>query len=47
MQDADFILLVGVNVQYDAPLLNSRIMQSVRKGTTKVAVIGPAVDYPY
>jgi NADH dehydrogenase/NADH:ubiquinone oxidoreductase subunit G len=47
VQDADLILLVGVNVQYDAPLLNSRIMQSVRKGTTKVVVIGPPADYPY
>lgn len=47
MQDADLILLVGVNIQYDAPLLNARIMQAVRKGTTKVVVIGPPADYPY
>lgn len=47
VHDADVILLVGVNVQYDAPLLNSRIMQSVRKGTTKVVVVGPPADYPY
>lgn len=47
VQDADLILLVGVNVQYDAPLLNTRIMQSVRKGTTKVVIIGPPADYPF
>ena len=35
VHDADLILLVGVNIQYDAPLLSARIMQSVRKGTTK------------
>lgn len=47
LHDADMIFLVGVNVQYDAPLMSSRIMQAVRKGTTKVVIIGPPADYPF
>lgn len=49
IEDADAILLVGVNPRTEAPVLNSRILKAVNKNKTKVYVVGSAADltYPY
>lgn len=49
IEDADAILLVGVNPRTEAPVLNSRILKTVNKNKTKVYVIGSSGDltYPY
>ena len=46
IEDADAILLVGVNPKTEAPVLNSRILKATRKGT-KVYVVGAGVDLTY
>lgn len=46
IEDADAILLVGVNPKTEAPVLNSRILKATRKGA-KVYVVGGGNDLTY
>jgi NADH-quinone oxidoreductase subunit G len=46
IETADAILLVGANVRWDAPLVNTRIRKAVKRGA-KVWAIGPEVDLTY
>jgi len=43
---ADVILLVGTNLRWEAPLVNTRIRKAVKHGA-KVFAIGPKVDLTY
>ena len=45
-EDADAILLVGTNLRWEAPLVNTRIRKAIKKGA-KVFAIGPEVDLTY
>jgi NADH-quinone oxidoreductase subunit G len=46
IETADAILLVGTNVRWEAPLVNTRIRKAVKRGA-KVWAIGPEVDLTY
>ncbi len=46
IETADVILLVGTNVRWEAPLVNTRIRKAIKKGA-KVFAIGPEVDLTY
>ncbi len=46
LEKADVILLVGSNVRWEAPLVNTRLRKAVRRGA-KVYAIGPEVDLTY
>jgi NADH-quinone oxidoreductase subunit G len=43
-ETADVILLVGTNLRWEAPLINTRLRKAVKRGA-KVFAIGPQVDY--
>ena len=45
-EDADVILLVGSNVRWEAPLVNTRIRKAIKKGA-RVFAIGPETDLTY
>ena len=45
-ETADVILLVGTNVRWEAPLVNTRIRKAIKRGA-KVFGIGPQVDLTY
>jgi len=45
-ETADAILLVGTNLRWEAPLVNTRIRKAVKKGA-KVFAIGPETDLTY
>mgnify|MGYP003353892821 CR=1 FL=1 len=49
IEDADIILLVGVNPRTEAPVLNSRILKAINKKKAKVLSVGTPADltYPY
>lgn len=47
VEEADFILLVGTNPRYEAPLLNTRIRKGYVHNETDIALIGPNVDLSY
>ncbi|WNO55015.1 NADH-quinone oxidoreductase subunit NuoG [Stakelama saccharophila] len=47
LEEADAILVVGSNVRWEAPLVNTRIRKAVRKQGAKVFGIGPEVDLTY
>jgi len=49
IEDADLILLVGVNPRSEAPVLNARILKTFNKKTAKIFNIGTPNDlsYPY
>jgi NADH dehydrogenase (ubiquinone) Fe-S protein 1 len=47
IEDADLILLVGVNPRTEAPVLNSRILKAVNKKKTKIFNIGTPADLTY
>ncbi|OWR42401.1 NADH-ubiquinone oxidoreductase subunit [Danaus plexippus plexippus] len=47
VEDADFVLLIGTNVRFEAPLLNARIRKAFIHKETDVALIGPKVDLTY
>jgi NADH dehydrogenase/NADH:ubiquinone oxidoreductase subunit G len=47
IEDADVILLVGVNPRTEAPVLNSRILKSINKRKIKVFNIGTPSDLTY
>jgi len=46
LENADAILLVGSNVRWEAPLVNTRLRKAVRRGA-RVFAIGPEVDLGY
>ncbi len=45
-EKADAILLVGTNLRWEAPLVNTRIRKAIKKGA-RVFAIGPEVDLTY
>jgi NADH-quinone oxidoreductase subunit G len=47
LETADVILLVGTNLRWEAPLINTRVQKAVRKKGAKVFAIGPQVDLSY
>ncbi|XP_059048656.1 NADH-ubiquinone oxidoreductase 75 kDa subunit, mitochondrial isoform X2 [Achroia grisella] len=47
VEDADFVLLIGTNVRFEAPLLNARIRKAFIHKETDVAVVGPKIDLTY
>ncbi|WP_066476319.1 MULTISPECIES: NADH-quinone oxidoreductase subunit NuoG [unclassified Sphingomonas] len=46
VEDADAILLVGSNLRWEAPLINTRVRKAIKRGA-KVFAIGPEVDLTY
>jgi len=46
IETADAILIVGSNVRWEAPLVNTRIRKAVKRGA-KVFAVGPQVDLTY
>ncbi|GAA4776589.1 NADH-quinone oxidoreductase subunit NuoG [Stakelama sediminis] len=46
-EEADVVLLVGTNLRWEAPLVNTRIRKAVRKHGAKVFGIGPETDLTY
>ncbi|MDI1296655.1 MAG: NADH-quinone oxidoreductase subunit NuoG, partial [bacterium] len=46
LETADVILLVGTNLRWEAPLVNTRIRKAIKKGA-KVFGIGPEFDLTY
>ncbi|OAN62748.1 NADH-quinone oxidoreductase subunit NuoG [Sphingomonas sp. TDK1] len=46
LEDADAILLVGTNLRWEAPLVNTRVRKAIKRGA-KVFAIGPQVDLTY
>ncbi|WP_037501932.1 NADH-quinone oxidoreductase subunit NuoG [Sphingomonas jaspsi] len=46
IENADVVLLVGSNVRWEAPLVNTRLRKAQRRGA-KVFAIGPDVDLGY
>ncbi|MBL9066402.1 MAG: NADH-quinone oxidoreductase subunit G [Sphingopyxis sp.] len=47
VENADVILLVGTNLRWEAPLINTRIRKAVWKKGAKVFAIGPEKDQTY
>jgi len=45
-EEADAILLIGTNLRWEAPLVNTRIRKAIKKGA-KVFAIGPETDLTY
>ncbi|WP_066794794.1 NADH-quinone oxidoreductase subunit NuoG [Sphingomonas soli] len=46
IENADAILLVGTNLRWEAPLINTRVRKAIKKGA-KVFAIGPEIDLTY
>jgi NADH-quinone oxidoreductase subunit G len=46
IETADAILIVGSNVRWEAPLVNTRIRKAIKRGA-RVFAIGPQVDLTY
>ncbi|USU05986.1 NADH-quinone oxidoreductase subunit NuoG [Sphingomonadaceae bacterium OTU29LAMAA1] len=46
VEEADAILLVGTNLRWEAPLVNTRIRKAIKKGA-KVLAIGPETELTY
>lgn len=47
IEDADLVLLVGVNPRTEAPILNARILKTVTKKRAKVYNVGTPSDLTY
>lgn len=47
VENADVVLLVGTNLRWEAPLVNTRIQKAVRKNGAKVFAIGEEIDLTY
>merc|ERR1719384_1840634 len=47
VEDADFVLLVGCNPRFDAPVFNARLRKCWIHNELNVAVVGPKVDLTY
>ena len=46
VERADVVLLVGTNLRWEAPLVNTRVRKAIKKGA-KVFAIGPETDLTY
>ncbi len=46
IEDADAILLIGTNLRWEAPLINTRVRKAIKKGA-KVFAVGPETDLTY
>lgn len=46
VEDADAILLIGSNLRWEAPLINTRVRKAIKKGA-KVFALGPETDLTY
>ncbi|VVT06957.1 NADH-quinone oxidoreductase subunit G [Sphingomonas sp. EC-HK361] len=46
VETADAILLVGTNLRWEAPLVNTRVRKAIKKGA-KVFAVGPETDLTY
>jgi NADH-quinone oxidoreductase subunit G len=46
IERADAVLLIGTNLRWEAPLVNTRIRKAIKRGA-KVFAIGPEVDLTY
>jgi NADH-quinone oxidoreductase subunit G len=46
LETADVILLVGSNLRWEAPLVNTRVRKAIKKGA-KIYAIGPEIDLTY
>ncbi len=46
IERADLVILVGTNLRWEAPLVNTRIRKAVKRGA-KVFAVGPEVDLTY
>src|SRR3546814_12104288 len=46
-ENADVILLVGTNLRWEAPLINTRVRKAVWKKGAKVFAVGPKTDLTY
>lgn len=46
-EEADYVLLVGTNPRYEAPLLNTRLRKGYVHNEQNVALVGPKVDLSY
>lgn len=46
VETADVILLVGTNLRWEAPLVNTRVRKAIKRGA-KVFAIGPETDLTY
>lgn len=47
IEDADLLLLVGINPRYESPVLNARIRKAVNKNNLVVGLIGSPYDLTY
>ncbi len=47
IENADVILLVGSDLRFEAPLVNTRVRKAVRKRGAEVFAIGPQTDLTY
>ncbi|KAG8246551.1 NADH-ubiquinone oxidoreductase 75 kDa subunit, mitochondrial [Homalodisca vitripennis] len=47
VEEADWILLIGTNPRFEAPLFNARIRKAYVQKELNVAVVGPAVNLTY
>jgi NADH-quinone oxidoreductase subunit G len=47
VEDADVILLIGTNLRWEAPLINTRVRKAAWRRKAKVFGIGPEVDLTY
>ncbi|WP_164114769.1 NADH-quinone oxidoreductase subunit NuoG [Sphingorhabdus sp. Alg239-R122] len=46
IEEADAILLIGTNLRWEAPLVNTRIRKAIKRGA-KVFAVGPETDLTY
>jgi len=46
IERADVVLLIGTNLRWEAPLVNTRVRKAIKRGAT-VFAIGPEVDLTY
>jgi NADH-quinone oxidoreductase subunit G len=46
IERADVVLLVGANLRWEAPLVNTRVRKAIKRGA-KVFAIGPEIDLTY
>lgn len=47
LEDADYVLLVGTNPRFEAPLVNARLRKAFLHKEQELAVVGPPVDLTY
>ncbi|XP_046403203.1 NADH-ubiquinone oxidoreductase 75 kDa subunit, mitochondrial-like isoform X2 [Ischnura elegans] len=47
IEKADFLLLIGTNPRYEAPVLNARIRKAYLENELEIAVIGPELNLTY